>query len=307
LNNELSPVQNNLCILTLVETTQDLRNAWLLVKSLRLFGGSLEHAPVWVFFQPDLQAGNLLSSLSGIEGIQLVPLDLDSATPGNDYPFASKVHVCAQAEGLAGTAVRSMIWFNPNCLVTNPPTLFDLAPAFDAAFRPVHHQNIGSLAQTPLDDFWLAVYRRVGLVEAPFTVESFVDSQKLRPYFNTHCFAINPALELLNTWQQCFQAMLEDVSFQAGPCRGPLQRIFLHQAILSALIAKSLDPGRIRILPPEYSYPLHMHTQIPLDRRPRKLNDLVCPVYESAFEYPATLNGLPVDDPVHSWLQAHGN
>jgi hypothetical protein len=273
------------------------------VQSLRLFGGSLSQAPIQIFFQPEPQTVDRLNTFAGIENIQLTPLALDPTASGSDYPFASKVHACAQAETMAGSSTRTLIWFNPGCLIVRPPTLFGLTPSFDAAFRPVHHQNIGSLAQMPLDDYWQAVYRAAGLDEAPFMVESFADSRTLRPYFNTHCFSINPSLGLLNSWQQCFRTMVDEISFQSGPCNGPLERIFLHQAVLSTLAAKHLGQERIRLLPPVYSYPLHMHPQISPDRRPRRLNDLVCPVYEGAFKYPDILNGLQVDEPLHSWLQ----
>lgn len=52
--------------------------------------------------------------------------------------------------------------------------------------------------------------------------------------------------------------MVTDEAFQAGPCRDELHRIFLHQAILSTLVAKQLDWERVRLLPPEYNYPLNL-------------------------------------------------
>ena len=297
----------NLCAITLVETPADARSARLLLNSLRAFGGTLSHIPAWIFYQPEPHQPDLTRAFSGLKAVQLIPLDLDAAAPGSDYPFASKVHACAQAEALAGAQLRSLVWFNPQCLILAPPLLIDLSPDFDAALRPVHHKNIGSLAQTPLDDYWQAVYRSAGLEETPFTVESFADAQTLRPYFNTHCFAMNPALGLFAAWREHFQALTCDAAFQSGPCQRPLPRIFLHQAILSTLVAKSLARKRIRLLPPAYSYPLHLHLQVPAGRQPRRLNDLVCPVYEDAFEFPVTLNGLQVDEPLYSWLAKHSS
>jgi hypothetical protein len=288
--------------MTLVETEQEARGVRLLLKSLRCFGGPLRHIPAWIFYRPDDPPDNLTGTFSGLDPFQLIPLELNAATPGSDYPFASKLRACAQAEALADARLRSLVWFNPGCLVVNPPLLFDLGPAFDAAFRPVHHRNIGSLAQEPLDGYWEAVYRSAGLEEAPFTVESFADLQILRPYFNTHCFAVNPALELFAACWEHFQALVTHTGFQSGPCREPLRRIFLHQAILSALVAKRLERERLCLLPPAYSYPLHLHPQVPPGRRPGRLNDLVCPVYEDNFEFPVTLNGLQVDEPLRSWL-----
>ena len=98
--------------------------------------------------------------------------------------------------------------------------------------------------------------------------------------------------------------MITDQAFQSGPCQDERHHIFLHQAIWSALLTKLLDRKRVRLLPPEYSYPLHFHPEIPLARRAQTLNDLVCPVYEGAYTYPDTLNGLDVQEPLKSWLVA---
>lgn len=299
----MNPDPSSSCAICLVETSAEAQAARLLLHSLRFFGGLLRSIPVWIFYPPELALVNHPDPFPGLQPVQLIPLQPDPG--GGDYPFASKVRACAQAEVLAEAQVRSLVWLNPGCLVVKPPVLFDLDPGCDAAFRPVHHTNIGLPAQAPLDDYWGAVYGAVGLNEAPFTVESFADAQILRPYFNTHCFAINPKLGLFAAWQEHFQALVNDPAFHSGPCRGPLRRIFLHQAVLSALVAKRLERERLRLLPPQYSYPLHLHPQVPAGRQPGLLNELVCPVYEDAFEFPATLNGLKVEEPLRSWLREH--
>jgi len=56
-------------------------------------------------------------------------------------------------------------------------------------------------------------------------------------------------------------------------------------------------------LPPEYSYPLHLHQEIALDRRANFLNSLVCPVYEGMYQHPDTLNGIGVQEPLLSWIE----
>jgi len=213
------------------------------------------------------------------------------------------VYACARAEEMAGPEIRSLVWLSLDCLVINPPVLFNLGPApggasADAAFRPVHHQNVGSPAHEPPDDFWQGVYRALGVDEMPYTVESFVDRQILRPYFNTHCFAFNPATGLGRAWWAYFKAMVSDQAFQAGPCRGELHQIFLHQAILSTLVPKTLDWQRVRLLPPEYNYPLNLLHEMPPHRRAPALNGLVNAVYEDAFPW----TEIEVQEPLRSWL-----
>jgi hypothetical protein len=279
----------------LFQSAEGERLARTVIESLRTFGGPLSNGQVWAFSPDDVL---LRHSLSNLQGIQRVPLAVEAACAG--YPFAEKVAAYARAEELAGPEVRSLVWLSLDCLIANPPVLFDLGESSDAAFRPVHHRNIGSPAGEHPDGFWSALYQALGIDEIPYTVESFVESQSLRPYLNTHCFALNPARGLGRAWWESFQALVTDRAFQAGPCRDDLHRIFLHQAILSTLVAKLLERKRVRLLPPQYNYPLNLHTQVPTPLRPRTLNELVSAVYEDAFPWAQ----IEVEEPLRSWLLA---
>jgi hypothetical protein len=269
--------------------------ARIVVDSLRTFGGPLRDSPVWAFV---VDPHHVPRTLPGLEGVDCLPLAVEAGCP--PYPFAEKVFACARAEEMAGPEMRSLVWLSLDCLIVNPPILFDLGPECDAAFRPVHHRNVGSSAREPPDEFWRGIYRALGVENMPYTVESFVDGQTLRPYFNTHCFAFNPAAGLGRAWWAHFRALASDQAFQSGPCGDELHRIFLHQAVLSTLIAKLLDWERVRLLPPEYNYPLNLLNEMPPDRRPATLNSLVNAVYEEAFPW----GEIEVQEPLCSWLRA---
>jgi hypothetical protein len=271
------------------------RLARIVVDSLRTFGGPLRDSPVWALL---LDPAREPQALAGVAGVERIPVAVPDAYRG--YPFAEKVAAYAWAEELAGPEVRSLVWLDLDCLIVNPPLLFDLGPAVDAAFRPVHHRNVGSPAGEPLDDFWAGVYRALDVDDLPYTVESFLDGQPLRPYLNTHCFALNPAKGLGRAWWAAFRALAADEAFQAGPCRDDLHRIFLHQAILSTLVAKLLDWQRVRLLPPEYNYPLHLLDEIPAALRPPSLNSLVTVVYEDTSPW----SRIDIQEPLRTWLQA---
>jgi len=282
------------CFLVMFRSAQGEHLARIVIESLRAFGGPLRGCPVWAFV---LDRERVPHVLPGMEAVHRFPL----ITSGEyqPYPFADKVNACARAEEMAGTSFRSLAWLSLDCLVVNPPLLFDLSPSVDAAFRPVHHCNIGSPADAPLDGFWRRVYDALGIDRMPYTVESFADQQTLRPYFNTHCFAFDPAKGLCRAWQEHFRVLASEESFQAGPCRDELHQLFLHQAILSTLVAKMLDWKRVRLLPPEYNYPLNLQPQIPPDRRALALNDLVNAVYENVFPW----NDIEVREPLRTWLR----
>jgi hypothetical protein len=283
---------NEIHFLTLFRSEAGERLARTVVESLRAFGGPLRDSGVWAFV---LDPNRVSRALPGIEGVRRFLL----AVPEEyRYPFAEKVYACARAEEMAGPEVCSLVWLSLDCLVINPPLLFDLGSEFDVAFRPVHHRNIGSPAHEPLDDFWQGVYRALEVEEMPYTVQSFADGQALRPYFNTHCFAFNPAAGLGQAWWEHFKAMVADGAFQAGPCRDELHQIFLHQAILSTLVARRVPWERVRLLPPEYNYPLNLLREMPPDRRAPTLNRLVNAVYEEAFPW----GQIEVEEPLRSWL-----
>ena len=281
--------------ITVVNSEAEAAQARFMIESLRAFGGQLCDSPVWIF-RPD---GSVAGDLSILKNVEVIPLEI--AAPCQHYELADKVFACARAEELLGSGAGSLAWINLDCLFVNPPVLFELGPSFEAALRPVHLRNVGSPAGEPLDDYWKKVYACTGVNEAGYSVESFVDCQTLRPYYNTHCFSVQAAKGILQVWRECFAALISDPDFQAGPCHDELHRVFLHQVVLSALITKSMERSRIRMLPPEYSYPLHLQQQISPDHRLNLLNSTVCTVYENAN----LLTGIEVAGPLGSWLKAH--
>lgn len=285
--------------LTLVSTVEECRAACLLIDSLRSFGGAPGQGPILVFAaDPEVVPCDSLLS----PGVRIVPLAMPKSL--QDYPLADKTCACAQAEALAGPGTRSLVWLDAKCLFLKPPELLDLSPTFDIALRPVHIRNIGLPKEAPLDDFWRRIYTAAGLTDTSLTVESFVDCRRIRAYFNTHITAVNPQLGLFRRWQETLTALVEDRDFQSGPCRDDLHRIFLHQAVLSALIAATVEPARIRILPPDYSYPYNLQARVPPERRARTLNELTCAVYEGRDLDPARVTDIEIREPLRSWLEA---
>ena len=154
-----------------------------------------------------------------------------------------------------------------------------------------------------MDGFWQEIYNNTGLEDSDLFVETFIESEKIKPYFNSHLFSIDPQKGVLRKWRQLFCKFHDEMISLKPAFADDLHKIFLHQAILSVLIMKILKWERIKILTPDYSYPLHMHHQVPIEKQPQILNELICPVYEEIFKYPDMLNGLNVDEPLKNWLK----
>ncbi len=283
---------------TRASTAQQSVQARLLVESIRAFGGPLHGCPIWLF-APGTE--DVPCDAFDALGVRVLPL----AAPGElPYWFAAKVAACARAEELAGPEVRSLVWVSHDSVFVQPPLLFDLGPEVDVAVRPVHVKNVGLLATEPLDSFWRGVYRSIGVADVEATIESFVGAQRIRAYFNSHALAVNPDTGLFSRWFERFDALVRDEAFQAGPCQDELHRIFLHQAVLSALIATTIEPQRIRMLPADYSYPYNLHDSVPADRRAAALNDLVSITCEERSLDPEKMDDIEVREPLRAWLSA---
>ncbi len=282
--------------MTIVNSEKTKRNARALIHSIRDFGGALRDCPIWVF-APNAQAD--CRDLAA-DGVQVIALNVPSRI--RDYVFAAKVYACAQAEAMVVPETRSLACIDPLCVIVNPPVLFDLGNVSDAAVRPVHIRNVGLLATDPLDSFWQRVCETVGTVDITSTVESFVDAQCLRAYYNTHAFAVNPAIGLLRRWLACFESLVCDQDWQARACADLDHQVFLFQAVLSALLASSVEPHRIRVLPATYNYPYHLHQVTPPERRARSLNDLVSFAYERPEIDPYAMTDIGMSEQLKAWL-----
>jgi hypothetical protein len=71
--------------------------------------------------------------------------------------------------------------------------------------------------------------------------------------------------------------------------------------VLSALVTRSIAPGRVRILPPGYSYPLHFHDKLASTQRVRLMNDITV----AAYEEDSDLAAVTAKEPLRSWLKRH--
>jgi hypothetical protein len=293
------PLNHESIILTLVRSPKDIAPARLMIESLRSFGGTLSQHPVWLFEANSQNAP--CGDLAG-EGVRVIPLRVMESVSG--YLYADKVAACAQAEESVSPEVRSLIWIDPACLVVNPPALFELDTSHDAAVRPVHIRNVGLPPQEPLDGFWAQVCAAVGVADIHTTVETFVDAQRIRSYFNTHALAVNPSTGLLSQWFEAFETLVNDKEYQRYACQDVLHKIFLHQAVFSALLATRIEQERLRILPPDYNYPYNLQAKVIPSRRAERLNDLVCIAYEERSLNPEQVDDIRIDEPLRSWLAA---
>lgn len=286
---------------TLVKTEDDRSRVRLLIDSLRAFGGDLKSSPVWVFEADPSRAP--CKNLEA-EDVRIFPLLLPDTV--RQYYFASKVYAAARAEEMAPEGLQSLVWTASDCLFINPPVLFDLEQSFDAAVRPVHIKNVGQPPEEKPDGFWRGIYSALGVDDIRTTVETFAGGERVRSYFNSHAFAVNPARGVLRRWFEIFEALVRDDAYQENACHDEGHRIFLHQAVFSALLVSEFEASRIRELPPEYNYPYNLQSSVPPERRASVLNSLVSITFEDRSLDPDRMDDIEVHEPLRSWLAGRG-
>ena len=291
---------NRVQFFTLANDAEDFAQACLMIDSLREFGGQLAGCPVWVFSrQPDI-----LAAREWVErDVIAQPLQVPEVMQG--YYFGAMVAACSQAEALAGVGVTSLVWVAPGCLFLGEPGLFDLGEQYDAAVRPVHIRNVGLPRGAAPDAFWRGVYTALGVENIPLGVESFVDSQALNAYFNSHAFSVRPILGLMRRWQAYFADLVADSAYQHLACQDEAHKIFLFQAILSTLLATAIPAQRLRLLPPDYNYPYNLQAEIPAGRRATRMESLTCLAYEERSLDPDQIEDISIQPELQGWLKAH--
>jgi hypothetical protein len=284
---------------TLVNTQGQKRSARLLIDSIREFAGPLSESAIWIFEGDTAEAP--CADLKG-KNVEVFGLQVDPSLA--DFIFSKKVCACASAEEKAAGSGRTIVWMASDALVLKPPALLDLGSSHDAAVRPVHIKNVGAPARTALDGFWKGVYGAAGLEDSSMDVITYVDRQTIRAYFNSHWYAVNPSIGIFREWLRVFGALVQDGGFMSAHCADDPHKIFLHQAVLSAVTLKMVPIDRLRILPPSYSYPYNLHASVSAEDRPRFLDDLVTVVYEDRLAELASPEDIEVREPLRSWLSA---
>jgi hypothetical protein len=276
--------------------------ARLLIASLRRFGGEMGAAPVWVY---EAASGDEADPGRGeaapASGVTAIPLEVPPTLAA--WPYGAKVLACARAEARAQASTRSLVWLDPECLVVRPPLAFGLGDVADVAVRPVHLRGVGLTPGGPPDAFWGGVYDALGVEDVELTVESFIEGERLRAFFNSHGFAVRPALGLCGRWLDALLGLVGDAAFEEAACSDEPHRVFLFQAVFSALVATSVARTRLRVLPPGYAYPYNLHGRVPESRRAAALDDLVSFAWEGRSLRPATVTDVAIREPLRSWLE----
>jgi hypothetical protein len=299
-----------LAFVTYLHQESQERAAAMLVDSIRRWGGEYAACPIYAVLTNPGRTGSLLQG----KAVDLVSLALDESV--RVFPFAAKAFAAAHVEQMTGGKIDTLVWLDPETLLFGPPAEYDLKPGAETAVAPVSLVNIGQSPDEPIDAFWAPIYRRCGLDPAAiFSVETFVDSKKVRIWLNCGMFSVRPERGLLREWAKILDEFLRDADYQRAAVSDALHRTFLHQAVISTLIASRLKGPEIHWLPKGYNYPLYCHGLgftgasgivhlVPDRKKIKTLDELTSVFVESLLAArPDWIQYIPpASEPLRTWL-----
>jgi hypothetical protein len=272
----------------------------MLLESLKDFGGQLFAAPLVVLYPDNLDVTIEDARLLKSPDVHMAPFHITSEEM--DFPLAVVAIAAAAAEKAVTGETENLVWMLEDTLVLQSPSAFTLPARARHAYRPVHHTNIGSPWEAPPDDFWSAIYRHCKVEpERLFPMDTCVRDNTIRPYFNAGCQVTRPQDGLFSRWCELFRSLYRHPDFKSF-FENPLYRVFMHQAVLAGVVLSSFSPAQLHELPESYNYPLHLHSDYPIEFRPARLNYLVTCRYETFDELKKKLACIAVDEPLETWL-----
>jgi hypothetical protein len=277
-------------------------NALLLVESIRSFAGSLSRFPIWCFvpqYGKELSATTVdrLTKLNA----KLIPYDVSIDT--TRFFFAADIRAAWLAESMAIGKTDLLVWLGSNTIILHEPRAFLLDSNKNLGYRPVHHMNVGSSYDAPLDPFWELIYEYCQVPEERvFPMKTHVDAKIIRPYFNAGMLVTRPEKKLFKEWHDTFYSVYQASELQALYKQDERYIIFAHQAILSGVILHTFRPDEITELPNTYNYPIHLYDEDVTGNRPSRIDQLITLRHEGFYQDPEWMDKMPAGDSLKQWL-----
>jgi hypothetical protein len=215
------------------------------------------------------------------------------------------VYAAAHVERLVERDADTMIWMDPESLVLAPPDGLVLPRGAAVALQPVFLLNkVGVPAGEAFPPYWKRILDEVGVDPATVpTVHAVVDDRPIRFYVNCGVIAYRPSRRLGEGWARALTALLSDPAYRALATADGPHAVFLHQAVLSAVLCARTRPSERRWIPISHGYPLNLADRVPAAKKVARLNDVVCLLYDNAWDQdPGWLSRVPVDEPLRGWL-----
>ena len=237
------------------ESGQQMQHCLRLCESIRTFAGAMRNLPIEVYYHEHfLRFSEEDLALFKKEDVSLNRIEIPSEAL--KYALGAKPYIAARAETDLETRTSVLAFLDANAIIIGEPEAFILPDDHVLAYKPVFHQNIGSLYVESPDGFWSRVYTVLDVAEESlFPMEAVADKKVLRPYFNAGFLSVRPERALLRAWRTAFEVLAGD-EIVADISADGLHNVFLHQAALTGALLKGAAREEMRLLPFSYNYPL---------------------------------------------------
>ncbi|MBN2601400.1 MAG: MBL fold metallo-hydrolase, partial [Candidatus Marinimicrobia bacterium] len=293
-------IEKKFAIVTYVSDNEQEKSVKALIKSVRELTGNYRDCEIYVVLgDPDNFPG---AALKG-KNVKLLPLKMNKAFL--EYPLAFKAFAAAQVERIVKTQTESLVWLDPGVIVLNSPDALMLDKNTDVAVRPVTLSNTISISPGERPNaYWAPIYRKTGLnyKELP-VLTTIVDDVPIQPYYNCEVYSVNPKLGICEEWAGILTDLLNDEEYQSTACTTFLNKLFLHQAVLSGVITSKVPQGRIKPLPISSGYPFNQHERLAPEKQIASLNELSVVIFDYAWAMiPNWMNTIPTNEPLRQWL-----
>jgi len=289
-----------MAFVTYVSDYEQERKAACLIKSIREKGGRYSQSPIYVVLG-DYENYPCTSLKS--KGVTILPLELDADLL--NYPLAIKAYAAAKVEKIVEKGFETLTWLDPKTLVLGEINDLYLSDRYSVSIKPVFLVNaIGLTPDAAPNEYWAPIYNSLGLnIKNVPLVKTVSDGKEIRAYYNCEVFSINPSLGIFTQWADELTKLIRNKEFQASACKTFLQKLFLHQAVLSGVITSKVKQENIYPLPITCGYPFNLHEKLPADKKAVKLNSLTCMIYENVWETNYNwLNSIGADEPMKKWI-----
>ena len=275
----------------------------ILMESIRKYGGNLAKQPVWLFV-PEHSKQYVNDELKELEELEITIIPFKSEIENKRFPFVTEVNCTAYAEKLANDKCELLVWLAVNQFFIKEPSEFILAEDKNYGYRPVHHKLIGSKFDEPIDEFWSLIYEKCNTpIDKIFPMKTHIDGEILRPYINSGFQVVRPKIGFFNKWWNSFREIFQDPVFKKFYEESDLYTIFIHQAVLSALMLEEFKLEEIVELSSDYNYPIHLFEESLDELKPKSINDLtIARFYLNKLQEPNGLERIPITGKLKDWL-----
>ncbi|MBD3190837.1 MAG: hypothetical protein GF308_09350 [Candidatus Heimdallarchaeota archaeon] len=135
-------------------------------------------------------------------------------------------------------------------------------------------------------------------------MNTHVDHNTLRPYFNSGYLIVRPERGLFQKWWDYYKKIYCDPDFDEFYEKNDLYRIFIHQAVLSAVVISTLKREELQELSFYHNYPLHLFEESPVEYRYKNSQKLITArYYLNKLSRQGELEKIGIQEPLKNWLK----